>query len=287
MELFARWDSRTQRWIFYICNAEKPTVSETCRYCIKRYKGGTVISSNMFFKDSGRYVIGSIAEYKEKFRRISFPVCVKEKAIIIDSKHEPLTEIPRSAIYRSLVSVFREVNKMLVREKYDRIIVTSQSGIVNEGTLSHPHFRLFALNLGPINLSSEKIFTISNDDIVYENTHFRLINPFVRDFVFDLRIIGKHSRINAHEPKRFMDSFLDVFLKGIEILEDIPFQAVLDFKNDNVFYVRFASDNKLYPWPLSAFQIANFPILLGDLDDVDSRIKYYLTRREKVGEIIE
>jgi len=267
MRLIARWD-RHKQWIVYIEGfEEKAWMTKICGYCTKKVKDCQVIHSRMFFDDNVLFSFRPSNNILESFSKISFPLRVHEEAVIIDRHHIDLPDVHRKKLQRSLEIAISRIIKLLEKD-FEHAIITFQSGYLTQGTLSHPHFRIFALNL---NMTKDKKDRVTSAGLkVLEKDSVSLLLPFVRKFAIEFS-----AEINI--PRKGTSPLSNILIESFDILHNIPFQGVISVHRGLHSHIRIVHDKYLPKWPLSAFILSGLEITFDDLDERDVYVDYLIS----------
>jgi len=239
---------------------------------------GDIVHSAIFF-DKPSINISLDFEPLTNFDIVEIPINVLEEAILLSDKHERLIDIPVRKLKKSIKRLLKEIIRISNEYPYRYIIATFQQNVIEKGTLSHPQFRIFAF-WTPISISNV-LDTCRKGEEIYENEKFRILLPFIRDYINDLYIFPKKESATL---LMYLESLTDAFYHLIKLYGDDMYQGIIFFianKRRIDIYGRL-TQAEVYPlpWPLSSFSLAGFRTVLGDPSDIELKIKEISTKNE-------
>lgn len=272
MYLYLRWISRSGKYIFFISNTHSRTKSSrtTCKFCLKKYRSGSIVPSKIFFKDNNFHIDFSLPELKH-FSKIVLPIYVLEEAIVLNKHHIDLIKINPRELKKSFKELIKEGGRLL-NMGFNRVIFTFQSKLLTKGTQAHPQIRIFALKIP--NMINKLSADLMNNDykIIFSTRSHVVTYPFVRKRPIDLVILSDeldYLDLTTYNKEEKLTDLVFTVHKSMLLLKDLPFLGVIDLINEK-FYVRIISCNDTeIIWPISAISAASLEIVNLDLDESD------------------
>lgn len=277
MRMLCRLAKCTKKISFYLVG-DVPSLSKQCKFCMRDKSIGDIVRSAIFF-DKPSINISLDFEPLTNFDIVEIPINVLEEAISLSDKHERLIDIPVRKLKKGIKKLLKEIIRISNEYPYRYIITTFQQNVIKKGTLSHPQFRIFAF-WAPISISNV-LDTCKKGEGIYENEKFKILLPFVRDYINDLYIFPKKESATL---LMYLESLTDAFYHLIKLHGDDLYQGIIFFivnKKKIDIYGRL-TQAKVYPlpWPLSSFSLAGFRTVLGDPSDIELKIKEISTKNE-------
>jgi len=273
MHLYLRWIGRLKKYIFFISDISpaRETSGNICKFCLKKYHSGDIVPSKIFFRDTNDFHLDFSSLEFERLDKAVLPIYVLEEAIVIDKRHLDLVKVSSRELKKSFEALIREASRLL-DTGFNRIISTFQSGLLTNGTQSHPQIRIFAIKIPNI-INELSADLLENDyKILFSTSYHTVVYPFVREHPIELVILSKelnYLNLTTYYKEEELIDLVHTVHKSMLLLNDLPFLGVINLFNEK-FYVRIINYNDTeIIWPISAIKAAGLTIISSDLDEYD------------------